>query len=81
MPITLLFKFLQQRKPVSIWLFEQSDIRIQGIIQGFDEFMNLVIANAVEVNSKTATSRHIGEILLKGDNITMVTSLEDSEDD
>lgn len=76
MPITLLFKFLQQQKPVTIWLYEQCDIRIQGVIQGFDEFMNLVVGNAVEINTKTGSNRAIGEILLKGDNITMVTTLE-----
>uniref|UniRef100_A0A060T3V3 Small nuclear ribonucleoprotein E n=1 Tax=Blastobotrys adeninivorans TaxID=409370 RepID=A0A060T3V3_BLAAD len=75
-PINLLFKFLQQHTPVQIWLYEQVDSRIEGKIRGFDEFMNLVVDEAVEVNVKKDTRRELGRILLKGDNITLVSHLE-----
>lgn len=68
-PINFIFKLLQQHSTVSIWLFEQLAIRIEGKIrvcapnvcvevmltvsQGFDEFMNLVIDDAVEVQLAT----------------------------
>lgn len=48
-PINFIFKLLQQHSTVSIWLYEQLGIRIEGKIRGFDEFMNLVIDDAVEV--------------------------------
>jgi small nuclear ribonucleoprotein E len=48
-PINFIFKLLQQRTTVQVWLFEQLGIRIEGKIRGFDEFMNLVIDEAVEV--------------------------------
>lgn len=32
-PINFIFKLLQQHTPVSIWLFEQTDIRLQGQIR------------------------------------------------
>lgn len=72
-PINFIFKLLQQRSTVSIWLYEQLAIRIEGKIrvkhlwmllklsladnalQGFDEFMNLVIDDAVEVKQPTKT--------------------------
>ena len=69
-PIHFIFKLLQQRSTVSIWLYEQLAIRIEGKIRvrctparscqtllilykGFDEFMNLVVDDAVEVKLAT----------------------------
>jgi len=40
--------------------------------QGFDEYMNLVLDNAEEINMKKKTKRSIGKILLKGDTITLI---------
>ncbi|KAF9939902.1 hypothetical protein BGZ67_008754 [Mortierella alpina] len=74
-PINLIFRYLQQRSTVQIWLYEQLDTRIEGQIIGFDEFMNLVLDDASEVNIKKGTKKHIGRILLKGDNITLIQSV------
>lgn len=86
-PINFIFKLLQQHSTVSIWLFEQLGIRIEGKIrvfslgclaffnlahtffsQGFDEFMNLVIDDAVEVKQATKTEeekrRELGATIL-----------------
>jgi len=52
-PINFIFKLLQQHSTVQIWLYEQLGIRIEGKIRGFDEFMNLVIDEAVEVKQPT----------------------------
>ena len=38
-PINLIFRFLQQKARVCVWLFENTDLRIEGQIIGFDEFM------------------------------------------
>ena len=32
-----------------IWLYSNTDIRIQGTIIGFDEYMNLVLDDAEEI--------------------------------
>jgi small nuclear ribonucleoprotein E len=40
--------------------------------QGFDEFMNLVLDNAVEINGKKNTRQELGRILLKGDTISLI---------
>ncbi|CAE7732479.1 SmE [Symbiodinium pilosum] len=55
-----------------VWLHEQSDLRIEGRILGFDEYMNLVIDDAEEIMVKKKTRRAIGRILLKGDNICLM---------
>ncbi|KAF1813336.1 putative small nuclear ribonucleo protein SmE [Eremomyces bilateralis CBS 781.70] len=79
-PINFIFRLLQQQSPVSIWLFEQLQIRIEGKIRGFDEFMNLVIDDAVEVKLATKnqeeTKRPLGQILLKGDNVSLIQMVQ-----
>ncbi|XP_042990589.1 small nuclear ribonucleoprotein E-like isoform X3 [Carya illinoinensis] len=57
---------------IQIWLFEQRDLRIEGRIIGFDEYMNLVLDDAEEVNVKKKSRKSLGRILLKGDNITLM---------
>ena len=85
-PINFIFKLLQQHTTVQIWLFEQVGVRIEGKIRGFDEFMNLVIDEAVEVKQATKEDpepekledrgrRELGQILLKGDNVCLIQSL------
>lgn len=75
-PINLIFKFLQLQALVTIWLYEQTQLRIQGKIRGFDEFMNVVVDDAVEVSTVDGTEEKLGRILLKGDNISLVSSLD-----
>ncbi|KAH9297165.1 hypothetical protein KI387_028847, partial [Taxus chinensis] len=71
-PINLIFRFLQSKARIQIWLFEQKDLRIEGRIIGFDEYMNLVLEDAEEVSIKKKTRKVLGRILLKGDNITLM---------
>lgn len=75
-PINLIFKYLQQQSTVTIWLYEQTQSRIQGKIKGFDEYMNLVIEEAIEVSTEDGSKEDLGRILLKGDNITLISSLD-----
>ncbi|KAG1908473.1 Sm-like ribonucleoprotein [Suillus fuscotomentosus] len=116
-PINVIFKNLQQRTKVVIWLYDNIEMRIEGRIivralsqfqtflgvearlwqghgtlclrdarrsflffslclnylEGFDEFMNVVVDEAAEVYVKDAKPRReLGRILLKGDNITLI---------
>ncbi|RCI07298.1 hypothetical protein CU098_011094 [Rhizopus stolonifer] len=75
-PINLIFRYLQNKSRVQIWLFEKTDLRIEGQIIGFDEFMNLVLESAEEVDVKSKTRVKIGRVLLKGDNITLIQAAE-----
>lgn len=83
-PINCIFNYLQQQTTVTFWLYEQTGIRIRGKISGFDEFMNVVIDDAIEVavNNQTGAEypdkvKKLGKILLKGDNITLITSVDE----
>ncbi|XWS70910.1 hypothetical protein CRYUN_Cryun03dG0091000 [Craigia yunnanensis] len=71
-PINLIFRFLQSKARIQIWLFEQKDLKIEGRIIGFDEYMNLVLDDAEEFNIKKKSRKSLGRILLKGDNITLM---------
>ncbi|KAJ5756967.1 Small nuclear ribonucleoprotein E [Penicillium nucicola] len=78
-PIHFIFSLLQKRSTVSVWLYEQLAFRIEGKVRGFDEFMNLVIDDAVEVRLATKTEeekrRPLGQILLKGDNVSLIQAV------
>jgi len=74
-PIDLIFRWLQNQSRLQVMLYEQTDIRIEGKIIGFDEYMNLVLDQAEEIGIKTKTRKPIGRILLKGDNITLLLSV------
>ena len=39
---------------------------------GFDEYMNFVLDNATEVDTKSGKKTDVGRILLKGDAITLL---------
>ncbi|KAJ1945607.1 hypothetical protein FBU59_002257 [Linderina macrospora] len=71
-PINVIFKFLQTKERVQIWLFEQKTLRLEGRILGFDEFMNVVLDDAEELHTKKDTRKPLGWIMLKGDNITLI---------
>nr|GEY83684.1 hypothetical protein [Tanacetum cinerariifolium] len=75
-PINLIFRFLQTKERIQIWLFQNKDLRIEGRIIGFDEYMNLVLDEAEEVSikkkKKKPTRKQLGRILLKGDSIALM---------
>ncbi|CAO0794723.1 unnamed protein product [Mucor circinelloides] len=75
-PINLIFRYLQNKSRVQIWLFDKADLRIEGQIIGFDEFMNLVLDNAEEIDTKNNTRLKVGRLMLKGDNITLIQGVE-----
>ena len=47
-------------------------MQIEGQIIGFDEYMNMVLDDAVEIDSKKNARQEVGRILLKGDSITLL---------
>ena len=67
-----------QKTRIQVWLFENTDLRIEGKIIGFDEYMNLVLDEAEELSIKKKTRKALGRILLKGDNITLMMSAQQS---
>lgn len=71
-PINLIFRYLQNRSRIQVWLSENVKLRIEGLLIGFDEYMNLVLDDAHEFYLKTNTRKSIGKVLLKGENITLI---------
>lgn len=76
-PINLIFRYLQNRSRVCVWIFENINLRIEGAIIGFDEYMNLVLDEAEEYSVKNINKRkNLGRIMLKGDNICLIQQVK-----
>ena len=75
-PANLVYRFLQDRSRVSVWLYENVNTRIEGHIVGYDEYMNIVLDDAAEVHIKRGMMKKIGKILLKGDNVALIQSMD-----
>ncbi|KAL3314624.1 hypothetical protein Ciccas_006752 [Cichlidogyrus casuarinus] len=76
LPIAVLYVFLQKKSRVCVWLYEVTNMRIEGRIDGFDEYMNIVLVDACEVYIKSGAKKQLGRILLKGDCITLIQSVD-----
>ena len=66
----LLFRFLQNNSKITVNLFYKKK-KIIGNIIGFDEFMNLVLNDAVEILEEPRETK-IGRVLIRGDSIVMI---------
>lgn len=77
----MIYKYFQTKSRVEIWLFDNTELRIEGRIIGFDEYMNCVLEDADEIFCKknapesSATRRKLGKIMLKGDNISLICNV------
>lgn len=71
-PINLIFRYLQNRSRIQVWLSDNVKLRIEGVLVGFDEYMNLVLDDACEYYLKSNVKKSLGKILLKGENITLI---------
>mmetsp|Transcript_44133 Transcript_44133/g.86587 ORF Transcript_44133/g.86587 Transcript_44133/m.86587 type:complete len:99 (-) Transcript_44133:212-508(-) len=71
-PINVIFRYLQNKTRVLIWLQDDIRMRLEGTIIGFDEYMNLTLDDTSEIDVKKGTNKPLGRILLKGDTITLM---------
>jgi small nuclear ribonucleoprotein E len=62
----------QKKTRVRLWLYEDTRMFMEGIIIGFDEYMNVVLDDAVEMDTKKNSRLPVGRCLLKGDSITLI---------
>jgi small nuclear ribonucleoprotein E len=74
-PLAVIFRFLQSKSRVEIWLYDNPDIRLEGKILGFDEFMNIVLDETFEIQVKTKTSKPLGKLLVRGENVTLLRGI------
>ncbi|XP_069627974.1 small nuclear ribonucleoprotein E-like [Haliaeetus albicilla] len=56
----LIFRYLQNRSRIQVWLYEQVNMRLEGCIIGFDEYRNLVPDDAEEIRSKPKSRKELG---------------------
>ena len=74
------------RSTLQIWLFENKNTRLEGVIVGFDEYMNLVLQDVEEVHVRKDKAgeddarRALGRILLKGDNVALIRALPEDDE-
>lgn len=73
-PINVLFLCLERKSVVNIWLAENTNARIEGTVAGFDEFMNIVLHDAKEIDLKTSEIREFPSLMLKGDCIALIST-------
>jgi len=46
---------------------------IKGVLKSYDQHLNLILANAEEVDSKTGNSRPLGLLMVRGDNVVLIS--------
>ncbi|GFU04844.1 probable small nuclear ribonucleoprotein E [Nephila pilipes] len=80
-PINLIFRFVQNKTRVQIWLYEDTTTRLEGIITGFDEYMNLVLKDTEEINLTNNERNSFGRLMLKGENVTVIMKCPRPEED
>ena len=77
----MIYKFFQTKSRVEIWLYDNTELRIEGRIIGFDEYMNCVLDDAEEVYTKKnqpdvpPKRTKLGRLMLKGDNISLICNI------
>ena len=74
-PTNVVYELFQKHQRVCIWLLHDNQQRFEGVLIGYDEFMNLVLDDTVELNLKTHSSTPLGRLLLKGDSVGLIHEL------
>lgn len=72
-PINAVFRFLQNKTRVEIWVRHDLNQRFEGVIVGFDEYMNLVLVDAVCKNIRTGARHKLGKTFLNGHNCILIS--------
>lgn len=71
-PANVIYNFIQENKRVRVWLVHDAQLQVEGVLVGYDQFMNIVLDDAVEVDLKRNEITKIGKMLLRSDNVGVV---------
>ena len=71
-PSNIITGFKDSGDRVCVWLSKEYTTRFEGKLLGFDEFLNLVLDDTVEINMKNNTRTNAGRLLLKGDQVGVI---------
>ena len=61
-----------QNAVVEAWLYENSKTVFRGRLIGIDEYFNIVLDGANEVNLATGAATPLGRMMLKGDSMALL---------
>lgn len=66
-------ELLKESVGKSVWLITKDPREYSGVLKGFDEYVNVVLADAVEHNVATGDSHALdGDVLLNGNSIELI---------
>lgn len=71
-PTVVVHRYLKESQRVCVWLVHETKMKIEGVLLGYDEFMNVVLGDATEVHLKTGEVVQLGKILLRSDNVGVI---------
>lgn len=71
-PAAVVHRFMKDQQRVCVWLIHDTQIKMEGNLLGYDEFMNIVLGDTTEVNLKTKERVKLGKILLRSDNVGLI---------
>ena len=73
MPSDVSLKILSESLGNTVLVRLRSGRMLRGILQGYDQHMNLVLEQAEELNADNSIQRRLGVIVVRGDNVIMVS--------
>ncbi|AYU80924.1 SmE / small nuclear ribonucleoprotein Sm-E [Leishmania donovani] len=71
-PTGVVHRFMQDHQRVCVWLVHDPQMRLEGNLLGYDEFMNVVLGDTTETNLRNNKSYRLGKILLRSDNVGVI---------
>ena len=73
MPSDISLKILSESLGNTVLVRLRSGRMLRGILQGYDQHMNLVLEQAEELSADNSIQRRLGVIVVRGDNVIMVS--------
>lgn len=71
MPVALLENSLDKR----ISLLLKDGRSLEGMLVGFDEYMNMVLEDTMESGAEGSDGRRLGKVVLRGSNVVSIAIL------
>jgi len=73
LPSDISLKILSESLGNTVLVRLRSGRMLRGILQGYDQHMNLVLEQAEELSADNSIQRRLGVIVVRGDNVIMVS--------
>ncbi|KEG11500.1 small nuclear ribonucleoprotein Sm-E [Trypanosoma grayi] len=71
-PTNIIYRYMKEGQRVCVWLVHDTQMKIEGTLLGYDEFMNVVLGDAAEVHTKTKEVVPLGKLLLRSSNVGVI---------